>query len=82
MFNPLSAGFFTDYGRYQRAERYTREHGTLLGVQEYKKVKFPGRDNSSLAVKGLRKMNVSARKKKLKPATLVLYILFWGPWKN
>ena len=28
--------------------------GTLVGVQDYKKVKFPGRDNSSLAVKGLR----------------------------
>ena len=27
--------------------------GTLLGVQDYKKVKFPGRDNSFLAVKGL-----------------------------
>ena len=25
--------------------------GTLLGVQDYKKVKFPGRDNSPLAVK-------------------------------
>ena len=29
--------------------------GTLFGVQDYKKVKFPGRDISSLAVKGLRK---------------------------
>ena len=27
--------------------------GTLLGVQDYKKVKFPERDISSLAVKGL-----------------------------
>ena len=27
--------------------------GTLLGVQDYNKVKFPGRVNSSLAVKGL-----------------------------
>ena len=28
--------------------------GTLCGVQDYKKVKYLGRDNSSLAVKGLR----------------------------
>ena len=28
--------------------------GTNLGVQEYKKVNFPGRDNSSLAAKGLK----------------------------
>ena len=27
--------------------------GTLLGVQDYKKVKFSGRDISSLAAKGL-----------------------------
>ena len=27
--------------------------GTLLGVQDHKKVKFPGRDISSLAFKGL-----------------------------
>ena len=28
--------------------------GTLLGVQNYKKIKFPGRDNSFLAVKGVK----------------------------
>ena len=28
---------------------------TLFGVQDYKKVKFPGRDISSLAAKGLKK---------------------------
>ena len=40
----------------QRLECHTREHvlflGTLLGVQDYKKGEFSGRDNSSLAVKG------------------------------
>ena len=29
--------------------------GTLLGFQDYKKIKSPGRDNSSLAAKGLNK---------------------------
>ena len=28
--------------------------GTLLGVQHYQKVKFPGRDHSILAVNGLK----------------------------
>ena len=31
---------------------------TLLGVQDYKKVKFSGRDISSLAAKGLKKIDV------------------------
>ena len=36
--------------------------GTLLGVQDYKNVKFTGRENSSLAGKGLNK-NVNILKK-------------------
>ena len=32
--------------------------GTLLGDQEYKKVKFPGRDNSSLAAKGAKQKQI------------------------
>ena len=29
--------------------------GTLLGVQDFEKIKFLGRDNSYLAVKGLKR---------------------------
>ena len=33
--------------------------GTLLGVQDYRKVKFPGQDHSYLAVKGLNRERVN-----------------------
>ena len=35
--------------------------GTLLGVQDYKKVEIPGRDISSLAVKGLKPIDVGTK---------------------
>ena len=62
LFNSLSAMIFTDFELLDLLEgRVLHEGawavtllGTLLGVQNYKKVKFPGRDISSLAVKGLK----------------------------
>ena len=58
-FNPLTAGICNVFG-YERVALHRGAWvatliGTLLGVQDYKKVKFPGRDNLSLAVKGLLK---------------------------
>ena len=57
--NPLAARIFTDFGLRLLEGRVLHKGawvatllGTLLGVQDYKKFKFPGRDNSSLAVKG------------------------------
>ena len=60
-FNPLRARIFTDFGLWSLLEGRVLHKGawiatllgTLLGVQDYKKVRFPGRDISSLAVKGL-----------------------------
>ena len=46
--NPLTARVFTGFGAWDATLL-----GTVLGVQDYKKVKFTGRDISFLAVKGL-----------------------------
>ena len=55
-FNPLSAGGISTvfYGliRAHKGAWVAALHSSG-GVQDYKLVKFPGRDNSSLAVKGL-----------------------------
>ena len=62
IFNPLSARIFTDFGLKLRLLEGRVLHkgawittllGTLLEVQDYKKVKFTERDISSVAVKGL-----------------------------
>ena len=53
LLTPLSAGIFTDFGLWLLESRLLHKGGTLLGVQGYKKVKFSGRDISSLAAKGL-----------------------------
>ena len=62
-FKPLSAGIFTDFGLRLLEGRVLHKgawvatlQGPLLGVQNYRKVKFPGRDISSLAVKGSKTM--------------------------
>ena len=51
--NPLIAGFFTNFGlmREQIVTQRSmgRDRPTLLGIHDYKKDKFQGRDNSSLA---------------------------------
>ena len=59
-FNPLSARIFTDFGLRSLEGRVLHKEAwvatllaTLLRVQDYKKVKFPGRDILSLAAKGL-----------------------------
>ena len=70
-FNPLRARIFTDFGLWSLLEGRVLHKGawiatllgTLLGVQDYKKVRFPGRDISSLAVKGLNKSHESQRRK-------------------
>ena len=60
MVNPLRARIFTDLFRLLEGRVIHNGAwvatllGTLLGVQDYKKVTFPGRDISSLAAKGLR----------------------------
>ena len=54
--------------------------GTLLGVRDFKKVKFPRRDNSFLEVKGLNKKMKSLKKvKSLKYRTLKGYYNNDGP---
>ena len=60
-FNPLSARIFTDFELRLLESRVLHKGAwvaTLLGVQDYKKVKFQGRDNSSLAAKGLKWLEV------------------------
>ena len=59
LFNPLSARIFTDFELKLLEDRVLHKGAwvatlldTLLGVQDYKKVKFSGRDISSLAAKG------------------------------
>ena len=60
--NPLSARIFTDFGLFWSLEGRVLHKGAwiatllgiLLGVQDYKRVKFSGRDISSLAAKGLK----------------------------
>ena len=61
MINLSSAGIFSDFGLLHKGAWVAMLVGSLLGVQDYKKVKFPGRDNSSLAVKGLKSMEYLAR---------------------
>ena len=60
-FNPLSARIFTAFGLWllegrvpHKGARVATLLGTLLRVQDYKKVKFSERDISSLAAKGLK----------------------------
>ena len=95
LFNPLSARIFTDFwlklleGRVLHKGAWVATLlSTLLGVQDYKRVKFPGRDISSLAAKGLRKNyiflisenhlnSLISAQKKLKPKNKnFLFILF------
>ena len=57
--NPLTAGNFIDFGLVIRGQSVTqRSTGCntvpLLVVKDYRKVKFPERDNSYMAVKGLK----------------------------
>ena len=60
-FNPLSARVFTVFGHSLLEDRVLHKEawvakllGTHLSIQVHKKVKFSRRDNSSLAVKGLK----------------------------
>ena len=60
--NPLTARIFTVFGHSLLEDRALHKEawvakllGTHLSIQVHKKVKFSWRDNSSLAVKGLRK---------------------------
>ena len=59
--NPLTARIFTIFGHSLLEDRVLHKEawvakllGTHLSIQVHKKVKFSRRDNSSLAVKGLR----------------------------
>ena len=83
--NPLNAGIFTDFGLGLLEDRVLHKRawvvtllGILLGVQDYKKIKFPGRDISSLAVyKGLKINNF----KKIKKQSDKIQIFNFLPFK-
>ena len=71
-FNPLSVRIFTVFGRSLLEDGVLHKEawvekllGTRLSIQVHKKVKFSLRDNSSLALKGLKQEKLS-----------ILYLLY------